>query len=218
MPAKPCGQIRDGMPVRPSGHPDPEQHRSHQADSLGLEATEADRGSDQDLIVKLQRWWNAAGGDGFADRVSAGAPLAAPAAAPATVEGTLVANAGAAIAPGEVSLDELERAFRETPTEVVPPPCGEGRRPSPRPLPGPAKHAPQTRCRQARRGASAGGDKSPNQSIRSMSIPGTSDDDGLGAGADRNQLLEISRRNEDTEFKVPPAAALQRHRELQEAS
>jgi len=32
---------------------------------------------------------------------------------------------------------------------------------------------------------------------------GTSDDHGLGAGPDRNQLLEISRRNEDTEFKVP---------------
>src|SRR5436305_11541862 len=84
-----------------------------------LEATEAEpEGADEDLIVKLQ------------DMVERGMPdmpkpvTPAEPARPAVAQGSLVSQAlERPLRPGEVSLDELERAFRETATETAPKPA-----------------------------------------------------------------------------------------------
>src|SRR6187402_803688 len=81
----------------------------------GLEATEAEpEGTDQDLIVKLQE---------LVERgMAAMAAGASPPLQPAVEQGTLVPQIlERQLRPGEVSLDELERAFRETAIEVAPP-------------------------------------------------------------------------------------------------
>src|SRR5246127_5994373 len=83
----------------------------------GLEATEAEpEGTDQDLIVKLQEMVER----GMREMSE---PVASAAAVqPAVAQGSLVAQTlERPLRPGEVSLDELERAFRETATEVAPP-------------------------------------------------------------------------------------------------
>src|SRR6202035_2345400 len=125
------GKFRDGMPV------------TGEAVSLilasidrikeilaGLEATEAEpEGSDQDLIVKLHEMVEhgmAAMSASAQPMPSVSAPPIAPApaaaAAPAVAEGSLVPQIlERELRPGEVSLDELERAFREPEIEVAPP-------------------------------------------------------------------------------------------------
>ncbi|MGY4431897.1 two-component system chemotaxis sensor kinase CheA [Bradyrhizobium sp. F1.13.1] len=187
----------------------------------GLEATEAEpEGTDRDLIDKLEAM------------VEQGmAAMAAGAAAPEAEAPPLVPEAPVAVEaaptsgvladqtlerplrPGEVSLDELERAFRETPIEVPAPVAKVEVRAEPQP----AAEAPAPVAKETK----APKDKAaPKKSIA---------DEGAGEGASianqsirvnvdtlehlmtmvselvltRNQLLEISRRNEDTEFKVP---------------
>src|SRR5450755_4236010 len=128
------GKFRDGMPV------------TAEAVSLilasidrikeilgGLEATETEpEGTDQDLIVKLQEMVER----GMLAMSAAAMPIAAAPAAPeppvkAIEQGTLVPQIlERELRPGEVSLDELERAFRETATETAPPLA-----PAPRPAP-----------------------------------------------------------------------------------
>ena len=118
------GKFRDGMPV------------TSEAVSLilgsldrikeilsGLEATEAEpEGSDQDLIgplVELSMRSFAAESVAPAE-VATAAPVAD---IPAAEQGALVPQRRERqLRPGEVSLDELERAFRETATEVAPAP------------------------------------------------------------------------------------------------
>src|SRR5258706_66306 len=160
-----------------------------------LEATEAEPdGNDQDLIVKLQAM--------VEQGIEAMSEPAAPAAAmkPAVEQGTLVAQTlQRQLHPGEVPLDELERAFRETATELAPEAAAapEQRAASPKQeKPGPKKAIAESETSE--------GDRVANQSIRvnvhtldplmtmvsELVLP-------------RNQLREISRRNEDTEFKVP---------------
>ena len=113
--------------------------------------------------------------------------------------------------PGEVSLDELERAFRETAIEVAPPA-------PPRHRPHPAQEAepaPGKRVASAKEAKPAAkkplgdpdaseGDRVANQSIR-VNVDTLEHLMTMVSELvlTRNQLLEISRRNEDTEFKVP---------------
>ncbi|MGY3405838.1 chemotaxis protein histidine kinase CheA [Bradyrhizobium sp. GM5.1] len=118
--------------------------------------------------------------------------------------------------PGEVSLDELERAFRETAIEVPVPVA----RAEVKAEPPPAAEAPVPVAKEAAKETKAKDKAAPKKSIA---------DEGAAEGASianqsirvnvdtlehlmtmvselvltRNQLLEISRRNEDTEFKVP---------------
>jgi two-component system chemotaxis sensor kinase CheA len=213
------GKFRDGMPV--TGH----------AVSLilasidrikeilgGLEATEAEpEGSDQDLIVKLHEMVE----HGIAAMSGSAQPM--PSAVPAPSAPAPVAPAAAAVAegslvpqilerelrPGEVSLDELERAFRETAIEVVAPAL------APEPEAGPALRAAAPKpdankdagkaARKAPADAEmAEGDKVANQSIR-VNVDTLEHLMTMVSELvlTRNQLLEISRRNEDTEFKVP---------------
>ncbi|MDF0585135.1 hybrid sensor histidine kinase/response regulator, partial [Bradyrhizobium yuanmingense] len=102
----------------------------------GLEATEAEpEGNDRDLIDKLEAMVE----QGMAAMAAGSAPVTeapplapeAPAAAPAPAKemtmGTLVDQTlERPLRPGEVSLDELERAFRETAIEApVPAPVAK---------------------------------------------------------------------------------------------
>ncbi len=207
------GKFRDGMPV------------TGEAVSLilasidrikeilaGLEATETEpQGADQDLIVKLHEM-----AEHGMQPISASASLLAPATpvAPApAVQGTLVPQTlERELRPGEVSLDELERAFRETAIEIAPPlvpsaepepapavkpaPAPHGASPKKEPKPAPAKPAGEAEV--------AEGDKVANQSIR-VNVDTLEHLMTMVSELvlTRNQLLEISRRNEDTEFKVP---------------
>jgi two-component system chemotaxis sensor kinase CheA len=151
---------------------------------------------------------------------SASAPPIAPASAPPVASGP-VAPAAPTVAqgtlapqtlerqlrPGEVSLDELERAFRETSIEVAPisPPA-----PKQEAAPAPEKRAASAKeAKPAARKPPADPDASDGDRVANQSIRVNVDTlEHLMTMVSelvltRNQLLEISRRNEDTEFKVP---------------
>ncbi|MDO9294989.1 Hpt domain-containing protein, partial [Bradyrhizobium sp.] len=118
------GKFRDGMPV------------TSEAVSLilssidrikeilaGLEATEAEpEGTDLDLIDPLVELSMRSFETASAAPIET-APAMPVASAPAVEQGTLVPQIlERELRPGEVSLDELERAFQETAIEVVAPP------------------------------------------------------------------------------------------------
>jgi two-component system chemotaxis sensor kinase CheA len=204
------GKFRDGMPV------------TAEAVSLilasidrikeilgGLEATEAEpEGSDQDLIVQLEqmveRGMQAMAAEAAAPAASASP--APPAARQRVVEqGTLVPQIlERELRPGEVSLDELERAFQEAKVEVVTPPAPAAR-PAPKAEAAAAKETkPAAKKANPEPEAAAEGDRIANQSIR-VNVDTLEHLMTMVSELvlTRNQLLEISRRNEDTEFKVP---------------
>jgi two-component system chemotaxis sensor kinase CheA len=177
------GKFRDGMPVTAEAVTLILSSIDRIKEILaGLEATEAEpEGNDQDLIVKLQAM------------VEQG--MAAAAMKPAVEQGTLVAQTlQRQLRPGEVPLDELERAFRETATEPAAAP--EQRAASPKQeKPGPKKAIAEE---------TSEGDRVANQSIR-VNVDTLEHLMTMVSELvlTRNQLLEISRRHEDTEFKVP---------------
>src|SRR3981189_1876610 len=124
------GKFRDGMPVTAEAVTLILSSIDRIKEILaGLEATEAEpAGDDQDLIVKLQE---------MVERGMAAMSAAPVPAKPAIEQGTLVPQIlERPLRPGEVSLDELERAFRETATEIAPPLA-----PAPRPAPKPKQDA-----------------------------------------------------------------------------
>jgi len=184
------GKFRDGMPVTAEavtlilGSID----RIKEILS-GLEATEAEpEGTDQDLIVKLQEMVERGK---LAMSESCAAPVE-----PAMEQGTLVFQIlERKLRPGEVSLDDLERAFRETAAEVAPPPA---------PKPAPSKEAKLVLKKTFAEPETADGDRVANQSIR-VNVDTLEHLMTMVSELvlTRNQLLEISRRNDDTEFKVP---------------
>ncbi|HEY0331372.1 MAG TPA: chemotaxis protein CheA, partial [Rhodopseudomonas sp.] len=214
------GKFRDGMPV------------TGEAVTLilltidrikeilgGLEATEAEpEGVDQDLIGELevlsQRPMTPA--EAAPERAAPVAEVAAPLA-----EGTLVPQVlERALRPGEVSLDELERAFRETEVAVEIPVAQE-QPAAHQPIEHhPAAHHPvehQPAAAEAKPAKPARKktaveldpqlhetDKIANQSIR-VNVDTLEHLMTMVSELvlTRNQLLEISRRHEDTEFKVP---------------
>src|SRR6516164_6803593 len=123
------GKFRDGMPVKAEAVTLILSSLDRIKEILaGLEATEAEpEGNDHDLISQLEEMVER-GMAAMADEASA--PAAAPApveapppppAAPKFTQGTLVEQTlERPLRPGEVSLDELERAFRETEVEMLP--------------------------------------------------------------------------------------------------
>ncbi|MET4243543.1 hybrid sensor histidine kinase/response regulator, partial [Bradyrhizobium sp. RT10b] len=189
----------------------------------GLEATEAEpEGNDRDLIDKLEAMVEQGMAAMAAGAVADAPPLVPEAPTPVEAkvapskekemtEGTLIDQTlERPLRPGEVSLDELERAFRETAIEA-PAPVAKAE-------PAPAAEAPALAAKEAAKPAKE--KAAPKKSTA---------DENAGEGASianqsirvnvdtlehlmtmvselvltRNQLLEISRRNEDTEFKVP---------------
>ncbi|WP_076866099.1 chemotaxis protein CheA, partial [Bradyrhizobium mercantei] len=199
------GKFRDGMPVKAEAVTLILSSIDRIKEILGgLEATEAEpEGNDRDLIDQLEAMVE----HGMAAMAAAeeDVPVVeAPSVQADMTEGTLVVQTlERPLRPGEVSLDELERAFRETEIEVA----------APAPVAKPVAAAPaaepaEAAKKPARKAAAESdvqeGDKIANQSIR-VNVDTLEHLMTMVSELvlTRNQLLEISRRNEDTEFKVP---------------
>ncbi|MGC0323421.1 two-component system chemotaxis sensor kinase CheA [Bradyrhizobium sp. USDA 326] len=225
------GKFRDGMPVTGQAVTVILSSIDRIKEILaGLEATEAEpEGNDRDLIDKLEAMVEqgmAAMAAGAAAPVAEAPPLVpeAPAAAAAPAKelttGTLIEQTlERPLRPGEVSLDELERAFRETAIEApVPAPAAKAEvkaeakseaKAEPAPEAPVAKEAKPAREKAAPKKSTADEGASEGERIANQSIRVNVDTlEHLMTMVSelvltRNQLLEISRRNEDTEFKVP---------------
>ena len=181
------GKFRDGMPVTGEAVTLILSTIDRLKEVLtGLEQTEAEpEGNDKDLIGELERMAMAAAKD-------------EPKPAKNTTGTLVVQTLERPLRPGEVSLDELERAFRETEMEM------------PAIVEKPKAEAPKVESKQPKteRKSFEEDDKQEtkvaNQSIRvhvdTLEKLMTMVSELV---LTRNQLLEIARRNEDTEFKVP---------------
>ena len=204
------GKFRDGMPVRAEAVTLILSSIDRIKEILaGLEAAEAEpEGNDRDLIDQLEAMVERgmaamAAGDAAAEE---DVPVVeAPSVQADMAEGTLVVQTlERPLRPGEVSLDELERAFRETETEVAAPaPAPAAKLVAAAPAAEPAEAAKKP-ARKAAAEDVQEGDKIANQSIR-VNVDTLEHLMTMVSELvlTRNQLLEISRRNEDTEFKVP---------------
>ncbi|HAQ79760.1 MAG TPA: hybrid sensor histidine kinase/response regulator [Bradyrhizobium sp.] len=204
------GKFRDGMPVRAEAVTLILSSIDRIKEILaGLEAAEAEpEGNDRDLIDQLEAMVERgmaamAAGDAAAEE---DVPVVeAPSVQADMAEGTLVVQTlERPLRPGEVSLDELERAFRETETEVAAPaPAPAAKVVAAAPAAEPAEAAKKP-ARKAAAEDVQEGDKIANQSIR-VNVDTLEHLMTMVSELvlTRNQLLEISRRNEDTEFKVP---------------
>ncbi|MFN5123438.1 MAG: chemotaxis protein CheW [Bradyrhizobium sp.] len=204
------GKFRDGMPVRAEAVTLILSSIDRIKEILaGLEAAEAEpEGNDRDLIDQLEAMVERgmaamAAGDAAAEE---DVPVVeAPSVQADMAEGTLVVQTlERPLRPGEVSLDELERAFRETEIEVAAPaPAPAAKLVAAAPAAEPAEAAKKP-ARKAAAEDVQEGDKIANQSIR-VNVDTLEHLMTMVSELvlTRNQLLEISRRNEDTEFKVP---------------
>jgi len=209
------GKFRDGMPVTAEAVTLILGSIDRIKEILGgLEATEAEpEGNDQDLIVQLHEMVERGMAAMEAAPVEAAAPPLVPA-APANTEGRLSYQVlERELRPGEVSLDELERAFRETATEVKAPAPAPAAKAAPKAEAKPAAVAekadkasksPAKKAKVAVEVDASEADRVANQSIR-VNVDTLEHLMTMVSELvlTRNQLLEISRRNEDTEFKVP---------------
>ncbi|MBS4004048.1 MAG: chemotaxis protein CheA, partial [Afipia sp.] len=203
------GKFRDGMPVTGEAVTLILSTIDRIKEILGqLEATEAEpEGADVDLIDALHHMVEQ-GMAAMAAAPAAPAPAApAPVAAkPVTVGMMVDQTLERELRPGEVSLDELERAFRETEIEVASPSIAPVEQPAPK------AEAPKADATKAAVKAkkpvieneTTESDKIANQSIR-VNVDTLEHLMTMVSELvlTRNQLLEISRRNEDSEFKVP---------------
>jgi two-component system chemotaxis sensor kinase CheA len=206
------GKFRDGMPVTADAVSLILSSIDRIKEILsGLEATEAEpAGTDDDLIVKLQEMVER----GMLAMTAAAAAPAAPAAELGTLTFQVLERQPR---PGEVSLDELERAFRETATEVA-------AQPEPKPKPQSASEPKQDAMPASGSEPHAASAKQPKPPAKKIGGEVEASDNDRVANQSirvnvdtlehlmtmvselvltRNQLLEISRRNDDTEFKVP---------------
>jgi two-component system chemotaxis sensor kinase CheA len=220
------GKFRDGMPVTGEAVTlilSTIDRIKQLLDELEQRQQEPE-GEDRDLIDELERMALAAPAAAAAPAPAPAAPAPAPAAAapapaaPAEATGSLTyQKLERALRPGEVSLDDLERAFRETSVEAAPAPA-----PTPRAEAESAKEAKPKPAKAERKPAIEGEEissdaKVANQSIRvNVETLETLMTTVSELVLTRNQLLEISRRHEDSEFKVPLARLSNVTAELQE--
>ena len=193
------GKFRDGMPVTGEAVTLILTTIDRIKEILGqLEATEAEpEGVDQDLIDELHHMVE----KGMASMTAA--PPIAPIAPVAEAAPLVVPTMERELRPGEVSLDELERAFQMTEIEVTPP-AAVVAAPAPAPVVA-EKVAPKPVAKKSVvEIETPEGDKVANQSIR-VNVDTLEHLMTMVSELvlTRNQLLEISRRHEDTEFKVP---------------
>jgi two-component system chemotaxis sensor kinase CheA len=205
------GKFRDGMPVTAEAVSLILSSIDRIKEILaGLEANEIEpQGSDEDLITKLHDMVERGMQAMSAPAGAVSAPVPMVAAAPVQSEVTAGALVDQVLErplrPGEVSLDELERAFRETATELAPAPVAASGAPEAKET----KQTKDTKPKPARRAASVDADVQEADKVANQSIRVNVDTlEHLMTMVSelvltRNQLLEISRRNEDTEFKVP---------------
>jgi two-component system chemotaxis sensor kinase CheA len=190
------GKFRDGMPVTGNAVTLILSTIDRLKEVLtGLEQNEAEpEGEDSDLIGELERMAL----EGTVP--SAFQPKEEPRTAKPAV-GTLVAQTlERPLRPGEVSLDELERAFRETEMEMPAIAAKPAAEPKAEAKPKPAKAERKSFAEEEEKQDS----KIANQSIRvNVDTLETLMTMVSELVLTRNQLLEISRRNDDSEFKVP---------------
>jgi two-component system chemotaxis sensor kinase CheA len=133
-------------------------------------------GSDADLIQALEK---------MAQRGGAAAKPAA------RTVGTLVSQVlERSLAPGEVTLDELERVFRETPGPAQARPAAER----------PAKPAAAAESEEAERSEARAASQSIRVNLDTLEHLMTMVSELV---LTRNQLLDIMRRHVDSDFKVP---------------
>ncbi|MGY4304603.1 two-component system chemotaxis sensor kinase CheA [Bradyrhizobium sp. USDA 4369] len=221
------GKFRDGMPVTGEAVTLILTTIDRIKDLLAqLEANESEpEGEDRDLISELEamveRGMAAMAAGAAAPPLVPAAP-AAPPAAPAVTQGSLIDQTlERPLRPGEVSLDELERAFRETAIEMPPAhekaPEPKAAAPAPKAEPAKVENKVEAKAeakaeapkKAARAKANADGEVHENDKVANQSIRVNVDTlEHLMTMVSelvltRNQLLEIARRNEDTEFKVP---------------
>src|SRR5262245_55992866 len=193
------GKFRDGMPVTGEAVTLILSTIDRLKEVLGgLEQNETEpEGEDKDLIGELERM------------AIAGTAPAAPAKAEPKVETKKPATKGElvqqtlerALRPGEVSLDDLERAFRETAVEAAPAPAVASAAAKAEAKPKPAKAERKSIAEEIEDKPDS---KVANQSIR-VNVETLESLMTMVSELvlTRNQLLEIARRHEDSEFKVP---------------
>ncbi|KZD21135.1 hybrid sensor histidine kinase/response regulator [Tardiphaga robiniae] len=205
------GKFRDGMPVTGEAVTLILTTIDRIKEILSqLEATEVEpEGVDEDLIGELHHMVEK-GMESMTESAPPIAPEAPVAAEPAPL---IVPTLERELRPGEVSLEELERAFQETAIEVAPPaaaapaPAAAVAPPTPvaeKPA-APKAAAPKPAAKKtAVEVDQPEADKVANQSIR-VNVDTLEHLMTMVSELvlTRNQLLEISRRHEDTEFKVP---------------
>ncbi|MET4605310.1 chemotaxis protein histidine kinase CheA, partial [Bradyrhizobium sp. JR4.1] len=184
------GKFRDGMPVTGQAVTVILSSIDRIKEILaGLEATEAEpEGTDRDLIDKLEAMVEqgmAAMAAGAAAPVAEAPPLVpeAPVAVEAAPTSGVLADQTLErpLRPGEVSLDELERAFRETAIEVPVPVAKAEVKAEPQP----AAEAPVPVAKEVAKEAKAPKEKAaPKKSIA---------DEGAGEGASiANQSIRVN--------------------------
>jgi two-component system chemotaxis sensor kinase CheA len=228
------GKFRDGLPVTGEAVTLILTTIDRIKDLLGqLEASEGTEpdGDDHDLIEELHHM--AESGAHAAEAAEAAPEMESPSVVPEPAAEPAKADSSDGsmpyqilerpLRPGEVSLDELERAFRETATEPVaakapekapdaPKPAAKAEsKPEPKPetkseakVEAKAEKKPAAKKSAVEHDPAAEGDKVSNQSIR-VNVDTLEHLMTMVSELvlTRNQLLEISRRNEDSEFKVP---------------
>ncbi|MBF9235666.1 hybrid sensor histidine kinase/response regulator [Microvirga alba] len=185
------GKFRDGMPVT--------------TDAVSLILATLDR--IKDILAELERNGVEPDGldndliDSLEQMASQEVPLEAPVAPAAEPEvGTLSYQVlERALLPGEVSLDELERAFREAPGP-------EARAPKMTPDPR-SKPPAETDKKPAASAESGEGSDTPISKVQTIRVNVDTLEHLMTMVSElvltRNQLLEISRRFDDTGYKVP---------------
>ncbi|WP_422036800.1 hybrid sensor histidine kinase/response regulator [Roseibium sp.] len=218
------GKFRDGAPVTQEAVSLILISIDQIKDILGdLEAAEGEEpeGDDSELIGKLENM------SAKADAAMAGETVEEAEAAPQEAEAEEPAGEDASeqtlerpLRPGEVSLDELERAFQETEievevaeAEVIEAEEAPEEAEEPAPAPAAAKAEPKEQPKKAAAAKKAGGEggekKAAGGGVSNQSIRVAVDTlEHLMTMVSelvltRNQLLEIVRRHEDSEFKVP---------------
>jgi two-component system, chemotaxis family, sensor kinase CheA len=198
------GEFRDGVPVTGDAVTlilESIDRIKNILSDLEENETEPD-GSDEDLISKLEVM--AAGGAPAAEEPSAPEPVADDSAAIKVTERETK--------PGEVSLDDLERAFQEaegpdmdvSPAASEPAEEAKPEEPVAEPEPAPAKPPVEAKASDESAAPAKKKESLKNQSIRvnvdtlEHLITMVSE-----LVLTRNQLLEMDRRQQDSQFKVP---------------
>ncbi|MGF1454520.1 MAG: chemotaxis protein CheW [Alphaproteobacteria bacterium] len=169
-----------------------------------LEAEEREPdGNDSELIGRLET--AAAGGATLAHTGAAPAIETSRDAAPVSADGPVDSTLGRPLTAGEVTLEELERAFNETQSDVTPEPVPASAPPAEGKSADAAPVAPQ----ESDDGAKTEGGRSPETSIANQSIRVNVDvlENLMTMVSElvltRNQLMEMVRHLDDSEFKVP---------------
>ncbi|KZL03991.1 MULTISPECIES: hybrid sensor histidine kinase/response regulator [unclassified Pseudovibrio] len=207
------GKFRDGVPVTHEAVTlvlaSIDRIKDILADLEAANGAEPD-GTDRDLIDELERLSLSADNDDMTDEMAAA--MAEEKAAEEEVGTDIYQVLERPLRPGEVSLDDLERAFQEAEVEIELPAVEEETEEDGEPVGAAAPNFSEAKTSQKEvakpKNPSAKG-KASSQGVSNQSIRVNVETlEHLMTMVSelvltRNQLLEIVRRHEDSEFKVP---------------